>query len=108
MRKFNKTVLINKILLINKTVLFLKFVKKCNKDVFFILSRHDDKCNAEGRLKILYFVNADYRISSLIRRSFFLPNNPKNLDPSSKTDLDLWDCLGRIKLVLQQNCTGLI
>ena len=27
-------------------------------------------------------------------------NNPKNLDPSYKTDLDLWDCLGRVKLVL--------
>ena len=27
-------------------------------------------------------------------------NNPKNLDPSYKMDLDLWDCLGRLKLVL--------
>ena len=27
-------------------------------------------------------------------------NNPKNLDPSYKMDLDLWDCLGRVKLVL--------
>ena len=31
---------------------------------------------------------------------FFLPNNPKNLDPSYKMDLDLWDCLGRVKLIL--------
>ena len=23
---------------------------------------------------------------------FFLQNNPKDLDPSYKTDLDLWDC----------------
>ena len=30
------------------------------------------------------------------------------LDPSYKTDLDLWDCLGRVKPVLQQNCIGLI
>ena len=45
-----------------------------------------------------------YRISSLIRRCFFsFQNNPKNLDPSYKTDLDLWDCLGRVKPVLQQN-----
>ena len=29
-------------------------------------------------------------------------NNPKNLDPSFKTDLDLRNCLGRVKLVLQQ------
>ena len=27
-------------------------------------------------------------------------NNPKDLDPSCKTDLDLWGCLGRVKLVL--------
>ena len=27
-------------------------------------------------------------------------NKPKNLDPSFKRHLDLWDCLGRIKLVL--------
>ena len=33
---------------------------------------------------------------------FSLQNNPKNLDPSYKTDLhvDLWDCLGKVKLVL--------
>ena len=28
---------------------------------------------------------------------FSFQNNPKNLDPSYKTDLDLWDCLGRVK-----------
>ena len=31
---------------------------------------------------------------------FCFQNNPKDLDPSCKTDLDLWDCLGRVKLVL--------
>ena len=42
-----------------------------------------------------------YRISSVIRRSFFFfQNNPKDLDLSYKMDLDLWDCLGRVKLVL--------
>ena len=25
---------------------------------------------------------------------FSFQNNPKDLDPSYKTDLDLWDCLG--------------
>ena len=29
---------------------------------------------------------------------FSFQNNPKDLDPSSKTDLDLWDCLGRAKI----------
>ena len=33
-----------------------------------------------------------YRISSVIRRSFFFQNIPKDLDPSCKTDLDLLDC----------------
>ena len=31
---------------------------------------------------------------------FSFQNNPKDLDPSCKTDLDLWDCLGKVKLVL--------
>ena len=40
-----------------------------------------------------------YRISSIIRQSFFaFLNNPKDLDPSCKMDLDLWDCLGRVKI----------
>ena len=42
-----------------------------------------------------------YRISSDIRQIFFsFQNNPKDLDPSYKTDVDLWDCFGRTKLVL--------
>ena len=42
-----------------------------------------------------------YHISLVIRQSFFsFKNNPKDLDPSCKTDLDLLDCLGRVKLVL--------
>ena len=31
---------------------------------------------------------------------FSFQNNRKNLDPSYKMDLDLWGCLGRVKLVL--------
>ena len=31
---------------------------------------------------------------------FSFQNNPKDLDPSCKTDLDLLDCLGRVNLVL--------
>ena len=30
---------------------------------------------------------------------FSFQNNPKDLDPSCKMDLDLWDCSGRVKLV---------
>ena len=28
------------------------------------------------------------------------PNSPKHLDPSSKMDLDFWDCFGMKKLCL--------
>ena len=49
-----------------------------------------------------------YHISSVIRWSFSFQNNPKDLDLSCKMDLDLWDCLGRVKLVLLQNSMGLI
>ena len=31
---------------------------------------------------------------------FAFQNNSENLDPSYKTDLDLWDCLGKVNLVL--------
>ena len=45
----------------------------------------------------------------LYYRFFFsFQNNPKDLDPSCKMDLDLWDCLGRVNLVLLQNFIGLI
>ena len=45
----------------------------------------------------------------VIKQSFFsFQNIPKLLDPSYKMDLDLWDCLGRVIFVLQQNFVGLI
>ena len=34
---------------------------------------------------------------------FSFQNNPKTLDQSNKTDLDPWDCLERVKLILKQN-----
>ena len=39
----------------------------------------------------VYIINT-YCSSLIIRRSFFLPKQ------SCKTDLDLWDCLGRVKI----------
>ena len=41
-----------------------------------------------------------YRISSIIREFFSFQNNPKDLDLSCKMDLDLWDCLGRVKICI--------
>ena len=31
---------------------------------------------------------------------FYFQNNPKDLDPSYKMDLDLWDCFGSVILVV--------
>ena len=38
--------------------------------------------------------------SGYIMEFFSFQNTPKNLDPFYKMDLDLCDCLGRVKLVL--------
>ena len=43
--------------------------------------------------KLLYFFN--YKIEL-----FSFQNNPKSLDLSNKMDLEIWDCLERVKLVL--------
>ena len=53
------------------------------------------------KVKILYFFG--YKMEC-----FYFQNNLKNLDPSYKTDLDLWDCVKKGKLVLKQTFTGLI
>ena len=39
---------------------------------------------------------------------FSFQNSRRDLDSSYKMDLDLWDCLESIKLVLWQNFIGLI
>ena len=49
------------------------------------------KCDAKHGVCMLYFY------SYKTERFFSFQNNPKNLDPSYKTDLDLWDCLGKVK-----------
>ena len=53
--------------------------------------------------KVLYWKNLLYGIPYFFGYKtgvFSFQNNTKDLDPSFKTDLDLWDCLGRGKLVL--------
>ena len=56
-----------------------------------------------GRFKQYFFLkqllNLPYFFS--YKTEFFsFQNNPKNLDPSYKMDLDVWDYLGIVKLVL--------
>ena len=41
------------------------------------------------------FIRIDIPYFFAYKTEFFsFQNNPKNLDPSYKMDLDLWDCLG--------------
>ena len=47
----------------------------------------------QNRSDIPYFFDFKTRV-------FSFQNNPKDLDTSCKMDLDLWDCLGRVKLIL--------
>ena len=47
-----------------------------------------------------------YNISSAIKQSFSFQNNPKNLNPSYKTDLDILDCKTRI--IAKFNWTDLV
>ena len=51
----------------------------------------------------------NYRVSSVIRLFFFLFKTiPKNLDPSSETDLGFWDCLeGKLHLLEDIHWTDL-
>ena len=39
---------------------------------------------------------------------FSFQNIPKNLDSSCKMDLELWDCLGRVKLIAKFDGTDLV
>ena len=55
----------------------------------------------EDKIKVLYFFCYKTEFYSFL-------NSPKNLDPSQKKHLDLWDCLGRVLLVFYQNFIGLI
>ena len=56
---------------------------------------------------VTVWIMAELRLYVLVLPYFFrykteffsFQNNPKDLDPSYKTDLDLWDRLGRVKLV---------
>ena len=61
-------------------------------------------------LSYVLFCLSNYVLYFFGYKTFFSPlqNNSKGLDPSCNTDLDLWDCLGRVILVLYQNFIGMI
>ena len=72
---------------------------------FYTESKHFK--NGRTAATALCWLNLFFYCSTLFLRLqdrvFSFQNNPKDLDPSCKMDLDLWDSLGRVKLVLLQN-----
>ena len=93
-------------------IILLKFLPQRFSNIFqrgaslwLMVASLDDETIPEKELllkermeQFLSFTN--YCISSVVRQSFFIPKQFQNLDPSYKMVLDLWDCLGRVKLVL--------
>ena len=60
-------------------------------------------CISIHSIIVVYLVNLVFGVPYFFgyKTEFFpFQNNPKDLDPSCKMDLDLWDCLGRVKLVI--------
>ena len=81
-----------------------KISAECYILSFCALSQSRAKCEnnvyATGKV-IPYFFG--------YKMEFFpFQNNPKNLDPSYKMNLDLWDCLGMVKLIAKFHKTDLV
>ena len=77
-------------------------------NVKYVIRKYDGDQSERAKKKknkdqnVICFIDLPYFFA--YKTVFFsFQNNPKNLDPSYKMDLDLWDCLGRVKPVLQQN-----
>ena len=58
-----------------------------------------------GQLKFLLYLPQFFSYKT---KFFSFKNNSKNLDPSSKMDLDIWDCLGRVNSYYRKNFMGLV
>ena len=81
-----------------QSVISIKAVSIKSSIIIFLLKK---KLQELLHCKVPYFFGYKMEL-------FSFQNNPTDLDLSYKTDLDLWDCLGRVKLVLKQNFIGLI
>ena len=58
------------------------------------------QCELASELHIQACVCVQFTYFFGYKTEFFsFLNNPKNLDPSYKMDLDLWDCLGRVECI---------
>ena len=81
-----------------------------NGRLFGCIATYFQGCNGIGNLLTRQTRNFIYNIPYFLgcKTVFFLPKQSKNLNPSYNTDLDLWDCLERVKLALSQNFIRLI
>ena len=57
------------------------------------LKQATDDIKADFRKVLQYFFGYKAEVFTFL-------NNPNTLDPSYKMEIDLWDCSGRVKLVL--------
>ena len=65
------------------------------------LKFQQDPCIVDFQVKWIFKDNSMIPYFFGYKTEFIsVQNNPKDLDPSCKMDLDLWGCLGRAKLVL--------
>ena len=70
-----------------------KWTQKQGQHKFYVNGKTDRLTDRQKTRRLPYFFG--------YKTEFFpIQNNPKDLDPSYKMDLDLLDCLGRVKLVL--------
>ena len=66
--------------------------KIITKEIWYIFTSHTQNITQKSHESLPYFFG--------YKTDFFsFQNNPENLDPSFKMDLDLWECLGRVKHV---------
>ena len=71
-----------------------------NKVVLFKLQFYD--AGEAAIKKFDHVLSVSYLYFFCYKTEFFFSfqSNPKNLDPSVKMDLDLWDCLGWVKSII--------
>ena len=73
---------------------------KFNCTFYFFLDLDICDCFERGKSQSYNSINTVPYFFDYKTEFFSFQNNPKDLDPSCKMDLDLWYCLGRVKLVL--------
>ena len=68
-----------------------------------MMSKKNSNLNPDTETKVVWTHLKIFLLTVFLRLYdgvFFFQNNSKDVDPYYKTDPDLWDCLGMVKLVL--------